>query len=231
MMALADDMIGISLTNSRALVAPTYGRAPVLGTNPIAVAVPAGDEKPYVLDMATSIVPLGRVAVYQKTGRTIPAGWGINQAGEITQDPTQVITGGALLPLGGPAELRGYKGYGLALLVDLLTGVLSGAAFGQDVGAPTEKGNANIGHFFAAIKIENFRPIQAFKTDMDTYLRALKNSPKLPGENRIFIHGEKEFDLAEKYQKEGIPLYHEVVQSLKEAGQASGIPFDLTPLE
>ena len=231
MMALADDMIGISLTNSRALVAPTYGREPVLGTNPIAVAIPAGEEKPYVLDMATSIVPLGRVAVYQKTGRDIPAGWGINQTGEITQDPSQVIAGGALLPLGGPAELRGYKGYGLSLLVDLLSGVLSGAAFGQNVGAPGEKSRANIGHFFAAIKIENFRPIQAFKADMDAYLRTLKNTPKLPGEARIYIHGEKEFDLAEKYQREGIPLLQEVVQSLKEAGQATGIPFDLKPLK
>ena len=231
MMALADDMIGISLTNSRPLVAPTFGREPVVGTNPIAVAVPAGEEKPYVLDMATSIVPLGRVAVYQKTGQAIPAGWGINHAGEITEDPRQVITGGALLPLGGPEELRGYKGYGLSLLVDLLSGVLSGAAFGPEVGSPHEKGRANIGHFFAAIKIENFRPIQEFKADMDTYLHTLKASAKLPGQDRIFIHGEKEFDLAEKYQQEGIPLLQEVVESLERAGQATGVPFDLTPLE
>jgi len=230
MMALPEDMIGISLTNSQPLIAPTFGSQRTIGTNPIAVAIPAGQERPYVLDMATSIVPIGKIAVHKKTGQSIPQGWAINQRGELTQDPSEVIQGGALLPLGGPAELRGYKGYGLSLLVDLLSGVLSGAAFGNNVGKPSNVHNADVGHFFAAIKIENFRPLEFFKSDMDDYIRTLKGVPKLPGQDRIYIHGEKEFELTEKHLAEGVPLLTEVIDSLQQAGKAVGVPFDLTPV-
>lgn len=230
MMALPEDMIGISLTNSQPLVAPTFGARSELGTNPIAVAVPAGKERPYVLDMATSIVPLGRVSVYEKAGQSIPLGWGINAEGGLTEDPAAVTHGGSLLPLGGPAELRGYKGYGLSLLVDLLSGVLSGAAYGRGVGKPSNDRHADVGHFFAAIKIDNFRPVDEFKQDMDDYIRALKATPKMPGQDRVFIHGEKEFELTEKYQREGVPLMVEVVDSLRQAGDSAGVPFDLTPV-
>ena len=230
MMALPEDMIGVSLTNSRPLAAPTYGLRPVIGTNPISVAIPAGAERPYVLDMATSIVSIGSVAVYEKAGQQIPSGWGIDSQGALTVDPSEVIHGGALLPLGGPAELRGYKGFGLSLLVDLLSGVLSGAAFGEEVGHPSHPDSANVGHFFAAMKIENFRPLGQFKTDMDDYLKALKNTPKLPGQDRIYIHGEKEFELTEKYLQDGVPLMVEVVESLQKAGEDAGVPFDLEPV-
>ena len=231
MMALPEDMIGISLTNSQPLVAPTFGLSPLLGTNPIAVAVPAGEERPFVLDMATSIVPLGRISVHEKTGQPIPEGWAINKNGKITQNPSEMIRGGALLPLGGPAVMRGYKGYGLSLLVDLLSGVLAGAAFGKDVGRPSKEQHADVGHFFAAIKIENFRPADCFKADMDTYIQSLKASPKLPGQERIFIHGEKEEELSETYQREGIPLLIEVVEALEKAGEIAGVPFDLKPVQ
>ena len=227
MMALPEDLIGLSLTNSQPLVAPTFGATPILGTNPIAVAVPAGEEKPYVLDMATSIVSIGRITVYEKSGTHIPKGWGINASGELTEHPEEVLSGGALLPLGGSAEMRGYKGYGLSLLVDLLSGVLAGAGFGTGVGHPSRKNNADVGHFFAAIKVENFRPIAEFKADMDSYIRELKLAPKMPGKDRIYIHGEKEFENAEKYTKEGVPLLTEIVDGLIEAGKSIGIPFDL----
>jgi LDH2 family malate/lactate/ureidoglycolate dehydrogenase len=230
MMALPEDMIGISLTNSQPLVAPTYGLRSALGTNPIAVAVPAGKERPYVLDMATSIVPLGRVSVYEKGGQSIPKGWGINAAGDLTENPAEVTHGGTLLPLGGPAEMRGYKGYGLSLLVDLLSGVLSGAAYGTGVGKPSNDRHADVGHFFAAIKIDNFRSVEEFKQDMDDYIQTLKATPKMPGQDRIYIHGEKEFELAEGYLKNGVPLMVEVVESLKEAGRSAGVPFDLEAL-
>ncbi len=111
MMALPHDMIGISFTNAQPLVAPTYGRTAMLGTNPIAVAAPAAEERPYVLDMATSIVPIGRVTVYDKAGKNIPEGWGIDRAGKVTTDPSLVLQGGALMPLGGTDLMRGYKGY------------------------------------------------------------------------------------------------------------------------
>lgn len=230
MMALPQDMIGISLTNSRPLVAPTFGSRGTIGTNPIAVAVPAGKERPYVLDMATSIVPIGKVTVYEKAGENVPLGWGINNQGALTQKPGEILQGGTLLPLGGPAELSGYKGYGLSLLVDLLAGVLSGSAFGPEVGKPSETRNADIGHFFAAIKIENFRPLEYFKSDMDAYIHSLKSAPKLPGQNRIFIHGEKEFENTDKYLAEGVPLLTEVVDLLKAAGDEAGVSFDLIPI-
>ena len=229
MMALPDDMIGISLTNSQPLVAPTFGKNVALGTNPIAVAIPAGTERPYVLDMATSIVSIGKIVVHDKAGVPIPEGWAINQEGELTHKPAEVLNNGALLPLGGPAELRGYKGYGLSLLVDLLSGVLSGAAYGMDVGAPSSTENANVGHFFAAVKIENFRPVDDFKTDMDRYIRKLKATEKLPGHDRIFIHGEKEFELAERAIKTGVPLMPEVVEALEQAGREADVPFDVQP--
>ncbi len=230
MMALPHDMIGISFTNAQPLVAPTHGRTAMLGTNPIAVAAPAGSERPFVLDMATSIVPIGRVTVYDKAGKNIPSGWGINKSGEVTNQPSEVINGGALLPLGGTDILRGYKGYGLAMLVDIFSGVLSGAAFGVDVGRPKENKGANVGHFFAAIKIDVFRPVNEFKMDMDALIQQMKSAPKAVGEDRIYIHGEKEFELTEHHRQVGIPLMDEVVISLKEAGDKIGVEFTLKPV-
>jgi L-2-hydroxycarboxylate dehydrogenase (NAD+) len=223
-------MIGISYTNSQPLVAPTYGKTPFLGTNPIAVAVPAGQQRPYVLDMATSIVPIGRVTVYQKAGKQIPEGWGIDKEGQVTTDPNAVLKGGALMPLGGIDIMRGYKGYGLALLVDIFSGVLSGASTGPEVGHPNENKPADVGHYFAAIRVDAFRPIIDFKAHMDRLIQELKDAPKAVGQERIFIHGEKEFELAEKYTREGVPLMVEVVDSLKATGAEVGLPFDLTPL-
>ena len=185
MMALEEGMIGISYTNAQPLVAPTYGRTAVLGTNPIAVAVPAGKERPYVLDMATSIVPIGRITVYQKSGRQIPEGWGVDKEGNVTTDPNAVLNGGALMPLGGIDVMRGYKGYGLAMLVDIFTGVLSGAATASSVGHPGQNMPADVGHFFQVIRIDALRPIDEFKAHMDTFIQELKNAPKAAGQPRI----------------------------------------------
>jgi L-2-hydroxycarboxylate dehydrogenase (NAD+) len=230
-MALAEDMIGLSFTNSQPLVAPTYGRTAILGTNPIAVAAPAKTERPYILDMATSIVPIGKISVYDKAGQEIPAGWGVDENGNITTHPKDVLDGGALMPLGGPEILRGYKGYGLGVMVDIFSGLLSGAAFGPKVGHPSDpQGTADVGHFFAAVNISFFRNIDEFKADMDEMIQILKNAPKAENEPRIFIHGEKEIEKSEKYRKEGIPLLETVVKSLREAGEEVGVPFDLQPL-
>ncbi len=230
MMALQENMIGISFTNSQPLVAPTYGRTALLGTNPISVAVPAGTEKPYVLDMATSIVPIGRITVYQKAGKEIPVGWGIDPSGVPTSDPDAVLHGGALMPLGGIDLMRGYKGYGLALWVDIFCGVLSGAAFGPFVGHPTDPEKTNVGHYFAAMRIDAFRPVDDFKKDMDLLIQTLKNSPKAAGQDRIYIHGEKEFELEETHKTNGIPLMEEVVDMLKTSSKEVGVPFDLEPV-
>ncbi len=231
MLALEHDMIGISFTNAQPLVAPTYGRSAILGTNPIAVAVPAGAERPYVLDMATSIVPIGRITVYDKAGKPIPEGWGVDKEGSITTTPQAVLQGGALMPLGGSDIMRGYKGYGLSLLVDIFSGVLSGAAVGSDVGrSPDPKAGANVGHFFAAVKIDAFRPLVDFKAQMDYLIHMLKESPKAAGQERIYIHGEKEFEMAERYSREGVPVMVEVVKMLRQAGDAIGVPWDLQPV-
>jgi L-2-hydroxycarboxylate dehydrogenase (NAD+) len=227
MMALPHDMIGISFTNAQPLVAPTYGRTAILGTNPIAVAAPAGNNQPYVLDMATSIVPIGRVTVYQKAGREIPEGWGVDKEGLVTTDPSSVLAGGALMALGGTDIMRGYKGYGLALMVDIFSGILSGSAFGKDVGRPNTNRPADVGHFFAALKIEAFRPLEAFKRDMDALLDQLKEAPKAAGQERIYIHGEKEFEQAARRAAEGIPLGAKVEASLRQIAADLEVEYDL----
>jgi LDH2 family malate/lactate/ureidoglycolate dehydrogenase len=180
--------------------------------------------------MATSIVPIGRITVYQKAGRQIPEGWGIDNEGTITTDPSAVLAGGALLALGGSDIMRGYKGYGLSLLVDIFSGVLSGASTGKDVGHKGENKPSDVGHFFAAVRVDAFRDIADFKRDMDALLDQLKNAPKAVGQERIYIHGEKEFELYEHYAKEGVPLMEEVVKGLREIGLQVGVPFDLDPL-
>ena len=230
MMALSEGMIGVSFTNSGPLVAPTHGRKAMLGTNPIAVAVPAGTSRPFVLDMATSIVPIGRVSVYQKNKKPIPSGWGIDSEGRVTEDPAMVIDGGALMPLGGPELLRGYKGYGLALMVDIFSGVLAGTGFGELVYGSSAPGASRIGHFFAAIRIDAFREPDEFANDMDALLGSLRDSPKAAGEERIYIHGEKEFEKAECALVEGVPLSDVAVKTLIEAGEQAGVPFNLTPM-
>jgi LDH2 family malate/lactate/ureidoglycolate dehydrogenase len=232
MMALEEDMIGISMTNSQPLVAPTYGKSAVLGTNPISVAVPSYREYPYVLDMATSTVPIGRVKVYEKEDKKIPLGWAIDSDGNITDDPKKCQSGyiGALMPLGGSDIMRGYKGYGLALLVDIFCGVLSGSSNLTEIGFPHEQRDADVGHFFMAINISAFRPVIDFKKQMDHVIRMLKDAPKAPGHDRIYIAGEKEFD-TEKYNMEhGIPIIGPVIEDLKNDGQRMGVPFNIKPV-
>lgn len=233
MMALEKNMIGVSLTNSQPLMTPTYGRECILGTNPISVAVPADSKSPYVLDMATSIVSMGKIRIAEIKGEQVPAGYGVDARGEITTDPSTIINEGGLLPLGGTDILSGYKGYGLSLLVDILSGVLAGARFGTNIGrrispVPTP---VSVGHFFMAINIEGFRPLIDFTRDMDALIEMLTDSPKVDGQDRIYIHGEKEFEKAEEHRRSGVPLPVEVVEKLKAKGQETKVPFDITPLE
>ncbi len=229
MMALDSDMIGISMTNSQPLTAPTYGSTAVLGTNPIAVAAPSYKEYPYVLDMATSVVPIGKVKVFEKRGEKIPMGWGIDDNGIVTDDPKKVQSGGpgAVLPLGSTDILRSYKGYGLALLVDILCGALSGSATLTDVGFPHEPREADVGHFFMAIKIDAFRPVLDFKKQIDYMVGLLKDSPKAKGQNEIYIAGEKEYLAAEENKVKGVPLLDKIVEELKVNGADIGAPFDI----
>ncbi len=228
MMALRENLIGISLTNSQPLVAPTYGRTAMLGTNPIAVAVPSAGPLPFVLDMATSIVPIGRITVQEKAGQPVPLGWGMDASGMLTENPSEILNGGALSPLGGSDILRGYKGYDLAVAVDILSGILSGSGFGASTG-PDDK-PARIGHFFMAINIGAFRPLDDFKHDMASLMEELRNAPKAEGQTRIYLAGEKEFELEAENRVKGVPLLVEVVKGLEQAGREVGVQFDLMPV-
>ncbi len=228
MMALEHDLIGFSTTNSAILVVPTHGKNAMLGTNPISIAVPAGKERPFVLDMATSTVPRGKLEVYNREGKTMPGTWATDESGRPTQDASRVLAnllekkGGGLLPLGGAEEVDGgHKGYGLALVVDIFSGVLSGSAFGPYLYARKDE-PAKVSHFFGAIKIDAFIEPSRFKSLMDEYINILKNSEKATGENRIFIHGEKEFEIYEQ-QREKVGIYHKVVEELRNIGEEFGI--------
>jgi L-2-hydroxycarboxylate dehydrogenase (NAD+) len=237
MMALEHDCIGISMTNAAVLVVPTFGRDAMLGTNPIAVAAPAGRERPFVLDMATSTVPRGKLEVYHRQEKPLPLGWATDETGTPTTDSGRVLenfkqrAGGGLLPLGGAGELlRGYKGYGLALLVDVLCAVLSGAAYADLVYPEDEEGNplpSAIGHFFGAWRVDAFRPADEFKATMDDLQRRLKDAPKAEGQSRIYIHGEKEYEEAERNSRDGIALNPKVAADLRAIGEEVGVAYEL----
>ena len=237
MMALEHDCIGMSMTNADVLVVPTFGRNAMLGTNPIAVAAPAGEERPFVLDMATSTVPRGKLEVYDRLGKPMPIGWATDERGLDTTDAGRVLrnlknrAGGGLLPLGGAGELlSGHKGYGLALLVDILCGVLPGAGYANTIYPRTPEGRplpANVGHFFGAWRIDGFRPEEDFRATLDDLIRRLKDSPKAEGQTRIYIHGEKEFEATERNRREGVPLIRKVYEDLRAIAGEVGVAFTL----
>lgn len=232
MMAMRKGMIGISLTNSQPLVAPTYGKTAVLGTNPIAVAAPSNKKHPFVLDMATSAVAYGKIQLYEKKKEKIPVGWGIDEQGQVTEDPSKIKPGGhgALLPLGGMEITAGYKGYGLSLLVEILCAALSGGNYLSLVGSPGKPDPTGVAHFFMAINIDAFRPLFDFKNQIDDMITLLKSSPLAEGRDEILIAGEKEFELAEYNDKHGVPIIKPIVDDLIAEGQKIGVPFDLTPV-
>ena len=228
MMALKHNLIGFSITNSAPLVVPTHGKNAIIGTNPISIAVPAGKEQPFVLDMATSTVTRGEVEVYAREGKPMPITWATDELGNPTQDASRVEAnllekkGGGLIPLGGAEEEGGgHKGYGLCVALDILSGVLSGSAFGPNLYAKKDV-PAKVSHFFGAIKIDAFIELALFKSMMDEYINVLKNSEKAAGKDRIFIHGEKEFELYEQ-QEEEVRLYYKVVEELRKIAEEVNI--------
>ena len=237
MMALEHNCIGMAMTNAAVLVVPTFGRDAMLGTNPISVAAPAGEEWPFVLDMATSTVPRGKLEVYRRLEKPLPLGWATDETGEPTTDTERVLdnlkerAGGGLLPLGGAGELLGgHKGYGLSLLVDVLSGVLPGAAYANLVYPRDEAGNplpSAIGHFFGAWRVDAFRPVEEFEAAMDDLQRRLKNAPKAEGQDRIYVHGEKEYEEMGRNSREGVPLNAKVADDLRAIGHELGVEYDL----
>jgi LDH2 family malate/lactate/ureidoglycolate dehydrogenase len=237
MMALEQDMIGISTTNAAVLVVPTFGRNAMYGTNPIALAVPAAEERPFVMDMATSTVPRGKLEVYHRQEKPLPLGWATDERGLPTTDSGRVLenflkrAGGGLLPLGGAGEeFSGYKGYGMGLMVEILSAVLPGAAFLTSVYPKDAEGKslpADLGHFFGAWRLDAFRPAEAVKADMDAFIRELKGGSLAEGAARIYVHGEKEFEEADRRFEHGIPLEAKVEASLKQIAADLNVPYDL----
>lgn len=224
MRALEYDFIGISLTNSEPLVVPTFGKDAILGTNPISIATPGSRNRPWVMDLATSVVPRGKLEVYERLGERIPHGWATDETGRSTEDPSRVLNnvlygyGGGILPLGGEGELHGgHKGYGLSMMVDVLTGVLSGSNFGPDVvfRRNGEVAHPRVGHFFMVLDPAFFTELDDFKRRMDDYVDLLHTCARAEGYPRIYVHGEKEFEIHDYREKNGIPLDGKTVESLQ----------------
>jgi len=237
MMALEEGCIALALTNTAPLVTPTFGRQPILGSNAMAIAFPAGKQRAVVVDMSTSTVPRGKVEVYNRTGKPLPAGWAVDHRGQPTDNASLVLenlkdrVGGGLLPLGGVGEEQGgHKGYCLALAVEIFTAILSGAAFGLNTYPKTPDGcslPANLGHTFAALNIEAFRPLDEYRADMDELILMIKDSAKADGQARIWIPGEKEFEAAERNARDGIPMEEKVLADLDQLALELKIPSGL----
>ena len=228
MMALPHEMIGLAMSSTGPIVFPPGSKARGVGTNPISLAVPAGVESPFVLDMATSVVAGGKVSEAMRKGLPLPAGWAVDNQGGITTDPKAVFAGGGgLLPLGGTPELGVYKGFALAVAVEILCNILSGSVAGllQTV-EPGAAGN-KCDHFFGAIRIDGFLPVETFKAKMDDLIQAYHSLPKVDGVADIFLAGEMEAATERARRVEGIPLHEKVSASLREIGQQLGVPYDL----
>jgi LDH2 family malate/lactate/ureidoglycolate dehydrogenase len=226
MMALSQGLVGIAMTNSFVpAMVPTFGRTAMLSTNPLSVAVPAGSQAPFVLDMATTTVALGKVTIASRWGKPIPPGWAMDEEGNPTCDPDIALKNRLLTPLGGTRELGSHKGYGLGVVVDILSGVLPGAVYGDlflrsDM---AERRHTNVGHFFAAIDIARFRPLEEFRAAMDDMLTALKATPPAEGQARVWIAGEPETECEKQRRVEGIPLAPALVKEVNELARRLGV--------
>ena len=232
MMALEADCIGISMTNASPLVAPTYSKERLLGTNPIAVAVPAGNEPPFVADMATTTAANGKLEILQRKNESAPLGWLQDKEGQPTQAAQGIVEGGALLPLGGDREHGSHKGFILGSIVDILSAVLSGANFGPWVPPfvsfldpdPNPVGEG-IGHFFGALRIDAFRPASEFKTHMDIWIKRFRNAATINETNKVIIPGDPERRMDQLRRKEGIPLLDTVVKDLQSLSEQYQVKF------
>ena len=229
MMALEHDMIGIAMTNTAALGVPTFGRQVMFGTNPLAFAAPADKERAFVLDMSTTVVTRGKVEVYDRLEKELPSGWAVNKSGTTAGDPSSLLmdmlnrVGGGILPLGGEGEaFGGHKGFGLAIMVDILCSVLAGSAFGPGL-SDTESTSARVGHFFGAIKLDMFRDPADFRRDMDAMLKGLRETPVAEGAERVYFAGQKEFEKENEHRKDGIPILAKTYEQLKEIGKEEGV--------
>ena len=232
MLALGYDMIGIALTNASPLVAPTFSIERLLGTNPICVVIPAGEEPPFVGDMATTTAANGKLEILQRKNGVAPLGWIQNKQGRSSTNPHELKAGGALLPLGGDKEHGSHKGYVLGSVVDIFSAILSGANYGPwvppfpaYVPMPDEQPGKGIGHFFGAMRIDAFRPADEFKKHMDKWIRRFRSAKTVEDQPKVIIPGDPEREMENLRMNNGIPLLKPVIEDLKFLGDKFGVEF------
>jgi len=231
--ALARDQIGWAMTNTTKGVAPLWGAERMLGTNPIAIAFPGNEEPAIVIDMATCAVAYGKIEIAHRAGKSIPTGWAIDKDGRDTTNPEDMMTDGALLPLGSDREHSGHKGYCLAVMVDVLCAVLSGANWGPFAPPfairqkPAERSvGKGIGHFFGAMRIDAFRDVAEFKAQIDDLVRTLRKTKPAPGTSGPLVPGDPEREAEQERSRTGIPVVPAVVEDLEDISRLTGIPLD-----
>ncbi len=230
MMALEHDMTGIAMTNASALVAPTFSKERMLGTNPIAVAIPAGNHPAFVADFATTTASNGKLEILQRKNAEAPLGWVIDKEGSETTDANILKQGGLMLPLGSDREHGSHKGYALGSIVDIFSAVLSGASYGPwappfpaYVPVPQDMPGKGLGHFFGAMRVDAFRPANEFKQHMDQWIERFRNATPAPGHDKVLIPGDPEREMEVIRAQEGIPLVESVVGELRAVGERFGI--------
>lgn len=225
MKALAHDMIGMAMTNASPLVAPTFAKERMLGTNPIAVAIPAKEQPPFVADFATTTAANGKLEMLQRKNEAAPYGWIQDNEGAPSTNPHELKDGGALLPLGGDRDHGSHKGYCLGAIVDIFSAVLSGANYGPWAPpfvsflplAPDPVGEG-LGHFFGAMRVDAFRPAEEFKAHMDKWITRFRSAVPVDG-HQVLIPGDPEREMDKERRTTGIPLLEPVIKDLREVGQ------------
>lgn len=230
LMAVEKDMIGMAMTNASPLVAPTFSKERMLGTNPICYTFPAGKYPPIVVDMATSTAANGKLEVAQRKSLPIPSGWVQDKEGLDSIDAGELKNGGSLLPLGGDRDHGSHKGFGLSSAVDIFSAVLSGASYGP--WAPpfvaflepaNDQPGEGLGHFLGAWRVDGFRPVDDYKRNIDQWIGRFKNAERIHDSQSVIIPGEPE-DLAEQINRiEGIPLVDAVVNDLNSLAKRFGL--------
>jgi LDH2 family malate/lactate/ureidoglycolate dehydrogenase len=232
MMALRRDMVGIAVTNANPLVVPTFSVSRFLGTNPLAVAVPALEEPPFVADFATTPIARGKLAVSEKKGEKVPLGYVQDAEGYPSDDPGILRHGGGMVTLGGDRLHGSHKGYCMTAVIDIFSSLFSGANFGPFVPpsvaylpVPENQPGKGTGHFFGAMRVDAFRPADEFRASMDHWIRTFRNAKPSKGEERVLIPGDPEREAEQKYMREGIILVPAVVHDLKGIAAELGIRF------
>jgi LDH2 family malate/lactate/ureidoglycolate dehydrogenase len=230
LLAVEQDMIGISMTNASPLVAPTYANERLLGTNPMCYAFPAGKYPPVVVDMATAAAANGKLEIAQRANQNVPDGWVQDKNGNNSINPNELKAGGSLLPLGSDKEHGSHKGYGLSATVDILSAVLSGANYGPWVPPfvsflepPSDPVGEGIGHFLGAMRVDGFRPAADFKSHLDNWISRFKAAKTVDPNKKVIIPGEPEYQFEKERAISGIPIIDVVVNDLNELAIKLGI--------